>query len=194
MMKPLRMFIILDNNGERREEIDYNKQRMKTNKLILFVIFIACTACAPVTPSERELNQQLTTLIGTEKENWKQLKITSYKFHVRSISAWQDHDLEITVKNGIVTNAGGSCAEGISAMDDCDVYLAAESYKIDSLFDIANKENKQCLEIINEELSWNECFKITFDARYHFPKQIYYDPKISGGDWGISITGFEELE
>lgn len=172
---------------------------MKINQLVCFLLFFACTACAPATPSKEDLNNQLENTIASENELWIKTNIDNYRIKVHQSGVWVNYDMTITVKDNEVTDFEASCGEAILDSDStfCKKVIADISPDTNTIQGLFNELKKSRMNFEADKdvtSSWSDSISITFDSQYHYPKLIRFDiPEMADEECTTEILTFEIL-
>jgi hypothetical protein len=169
--------------------------------LMLSVILITCTSCAPVTLTDEELDNQLADSIAMEKSEWKELNIINYQVEIRHDSIWGDFNLMVMVKNNKIEAFDGKCGQTMQDFDQeictkISSELPSDIYIIDKMFEKL-EESRTDFETDFLQYSaakWNESMSISFSAQHHYPEFIRFDiPNITNEEYTIEILSFRIL-
>jgi len=151
------------------------KARLALAEWILTSLAILLTGCR-------------ATQVDQMERAWLDQKIASYHVEVLVInSVWHAQSYQITVRANQIESATASCIPAPIEAGKCQVKaFNAEDYTVAGLFKKARSaaESRQATPA-----------EITYDATYHFPRQMSYnDPNMVDEDWSWQVTAFEVLK
>lgn len=172
---------------------------MKNKTLLLIAILLLNVYSCRL--SKSALDRELQDRITNEEEQWKALGISHYQMKVTESSAWYQIISTMAVKDGIAISVELSCGQAVFDPDGshCNEIISntdANGYTIEGLFNSLNNSASSFNDFGNTgDVYWHECLFVTFDEKYHFPKQFSFDhPDVMDEQYSIVVSEFEVIE